>query len=98
MNLYITKLNAMSNTMQAMQHMTAGIAYQLGFREMGIYYYNTKGESLEHRSARLDGIIAGMQEGDIVICQFHTWNGLGFERALVDRIKSVSWPRHHFYP
>lgn len=88
MNLYITKLNAMGNTMQAMQHMTAEIAPQLGFREMGIYYYNTRGESLEHRNVRQDGIIAGMQAGDIVICQFHTWNGLGFERALVDHIKA----------
>lgn len=29
-----------------------------------------------------------MHAGDIVVCQFHTWNGLGFERALVDRIKA----------
>lgn len=88
MNLYITKLNAMGNAMQDMQRMTAEIAHQLGFREMGIYYYNTRGESPEHRNVRLDGIIAGMQAGDIIICQFHTWNGLRFERALVDDMKA----------
>lgn len=88
MNLYITKLNAMGNMIQDMQWMTAEIAHQLGFREMGIYYYNTKGEKPEYRSARFDGIIAGMQAGDIVICQFHTWNGLRFERALVEHIKA----------
>ena len=60
MNLYITKLNAMGNMVQDMQWMTAEIAHQLGFREMGIYYYNTRDEKPEHRSARFDGIIAGM--------------------------------------
>lgn len=88
MNVYITKLNGMGNTMQFLQHMTAEIGHQLGFREMGIYHYNANAEKPEERSVRFDGIIAGIQSGDIVICQFHTWNGLRFERALVEHIRA----------
>lgn len=88
MNVYITKLNGMGNMMQSVQHMTAEIAHQLGFREMGVYYYNVRTERPDQRSVRFDGIIAGMQPGDIVVCQFHTWNGLGFERGLVEHIKA----------
>lgn len=90
MNVYITKLNGMSfmNTEQYVQHMAVGIAHTLGIREMGIYRYNTEGESAENRGYRLDGIIAGISAGDVVICQFPTGNGLGFERAFVRRIKT----------
>lgn len=71
-----------------MQSQTAEIAFRLGYREMGIYHYNTSAESVESRNSRLDGMIAGIQWGDIVVCQFPTWNGLQFERALVNHIKA----------
>ncbi len=90
MNVYITKLNGMSfmSTEQYIQHMTAGIAHTLGIREMGIYRYYADGERAENRQRRLDGIIAGINAGDIVICQFPTGNGFGFEQALVRHIKT----------
>lgn len=90
MNIYITKLNGMSymSTEQYAQQMTSDIAHSLGMREMGIYRYNTEGESSESRGRRFDGMIAGIRGGDIVICQFPTWNGLDFERALVRHIKA----------
>lgn len=88
MNLYITRLNAMGNMIQTMQSMAAEIAHQLGFREMGIYHYNANAEKAGERAVRYDGMIAGMSAGDIVVCQFHTWNGLKFERGLVDHIKA----------
>ena len=88
MHVYITKLNGTSNTIQFMQCMIAEIAHQLNFREMGIYRYNAIQESTGSRERRFDGIIAGMQAGDIVICQFPTGNGLEFERALVRHIKA----------
>lgn len=88
--IYITKLNGMSYTSieQYVQQITADIAHFLGIREMGIYRYNGDGESAESRGRRFDGIIAGIGVGDIVICQFPTWNGLSFERALVRHIKA----------
>lgn len=90
MNVYITKLNGMhfTSTEQYAQQMTVNIAHTLGIREMGIYRYNAEGESAESRGRRFDGMIAGISAGDIVICQFPTWNGLGFERALVRHIKA----------
>ncbi len=90
MNVYITKLNGMffQSTEQYAQHMTADIAHSLGMREMGIYRYNADNESEEDRRRRFDGIIAGIGAGDIVVCQFPTWNGLGFEQALVRHIKA----------
>ncbi|MCM1232514.1 MAG: glycosyltransferase [Butyrivibrio sp.] len=90
MNVYITKLNGMPyrSTEQYKQQMTANIAHALGIREMGIYRYYAENESAENRQRRFDGIIAGMQGGDVVICQFPTWNGLAFERALVRHIKA----------
>jgi glycosyltransferase involved in cell wall biosynthesis len=74
--------------MQTMQCMAAEIAHQLGFREMGVYHYNANAEKAGERAVRFDGMIAGMSAGDIVVCQFHTWNGLKFERGLVDHIKA----------
>ncbi len=88
MNLYITRLNGMNNILQSLQYMTAETAHQLGFREMGVYYYNANAEKPGERAVRFDGMIAGISAGDIVICQLHTWNGLRFERALVEHIKA----------
>ena len=90
MNVYITKVNGMfyRSTEQYAQQMTADIAHSLGIREMGIYRYNADGESAQNRASRLDGIIAGIGAGDLVICQFPTGNGLEFERALVRHIKT----------
>ena len=88
MKTYITRINGRSwrDKAQYMQYMTAEIALQLDVREMGIYRYDADAESVERRSSRIDGIIAGMNRGDIVICQFPTGNGLKFESELVDRI------------
>ncbi len=90
MNVYITKLNGMSymSTEQYTQQMTADIAHSLGIREMGIYRYQADGESAENRARRYDGIIAGIGQGDLVICQFPTGNGVEFERGLVRHIKA----------
>lgn len=90
MNVYITKLNGMfyRSREQYAQHMAADVAHSLGIREMGIYRYDAEHESPENRQKRFDGIIAGVSAGDIVICQFPTWNGVEFERALVRHIKA----------
>ena len=78
----------MENESQYIQCMVMEIAHQLGFREMGISRYNGEHESAESRSGRLDGIIAGMNHGDIVICQFPTGNGMKFDSDLIKRIKA----------
>ena len=89
MKVYITRLNGMMmvSTMQYMQGKTAEIAHQLGCREMGIYYYNAADEKTEQLYARISGIIAGISRGDIVVCQFPTWNGTRFDKTLFEFIK-----------
>lgn len=90
MKTYITRINGWSleDKSHYMQHIVAEIARQLGCQEMGIYRYGADGESEESLSSRLDGIIAGINWGDLVICQFPTGNGIRFERELVDRLKA----------
>ena len=90
MNIYITKINGLSlrNTFQYIQNMTVDIAHQIGCREMGIYRYNGNQESSESLNSRIDGIISGINQGDIVICQLPTGNGLKFERELISHLRA----------
>lgn len=90
MKTYITRINGwgLRDRSHYMQHMVAETAYQIGCREMGIYRYDADNESYESLSSRMDGIIAGINRGDIVICQFPTGNGRRFERELVNHLKA----------
>lgn len=74
-------------TAEYAQVMVSDIAHQLGFRNMGIYFYNSRVESELSVSARYDGIIASICRGDIVFFQHPTWHPLKFEEGLVKRIK-----------
>ena len=58
----------------------------LHFHELGIYGYDMDTDSPEMLSARLDGIVASVSGGDIVIFQFPTWNILRFDEALLRRL------------
>ena len=90
MKTYITRINGWSlrDKSHYMQHMVAEIAHQLGCREMGLYRYYAEEESGVSLGSRLDGIIAGINGGDLVICQFPTGNGMRFENELVNRLKA----------
>lgn len=89
MKTYITRINGwgLRNRSHYMQYMVAEIAHQMGFQEMGIYRYYADNESYESLSIRMDGIIAGINSGDLVICQFPTGNGRRFEHELVNHLK-----------
>ena len=90
MKTYITRINGWSlrDKSHYIQHMVAEMAHQLGCREMGIYRYSAEGESWESLNSRLDGIIAGINQGDLIIYQFPTGNGMRFENELVNRLKA----------
>lgn len=90
MKTYITRINGwgLRDKSHYMQHMTAEIASQMGFQEMGIYRYYADNESYENLSSRLDGIIAGINRGDLVVCQFPTGDGRRFEYELVNHLKA----------
>lgn len=90
MNVCITRINgtSMNDTMQYIQNQIVVDAYKLDFREMGIYRYNADDENMDYLHVRIDGIIAGISAGEIVIRQFPTGNGLKFERTLLSHIKA----------
>lgn len=90
MSVYITRINGLSyeNPMQYMQYMVAELAHLLGIKELGIYRYNGDSEKEESLHARMDGIIAGINRKDLIICQFPTGNGLRFERTLLSHLKA----------
>lgn len=90
MRTHITNLYGQSSESTAMisQNMTAQVARELGINELGIYNYPVTVDSTGELSTRLDGIIASVSAEDIVILQLPTWNSLGFEQALVNKLKS----------
>lgn len=89
MNTYITRVNGLSfaDIRQYRQYMVAEAAIQLGCREMGIYCYDWKDEPEISLNSRMDGIIAGINAEDLVICQFPTGNGMRYEWSLVNHLK-----------
>lgn len=88
MKIFITCINGILGAAQEAQSMVSNIAHQLGFRNMGIYVYDSSEESAVSLSARYDGIIASISSGDIVFFQHPTWNQLKFEEGLIKRIKA----------
>lgn len=90
MNVYITRINGLpsGDVVQYRHNMVAKLAHELGIKEMGIYRYHVDGESADSMNARMDGIIAGINGGDLVICQFPTGNGLKFEWTLINHLKA----------
>jgi len=92
MKLHITNLYGMAreSTATIAQNAVQKIAAQLGFRELGIYFYHASAETVEERSRRLDGILASVSMGDVVIFQTPTWNGLEFEREFLSKLKLLN--------
>ena len=67
--VHITNLYGMAgdSTVILAQNAVTDIARALGYREIGIYFYNISTDSPSERSKRLDGIMASISFGDIVI-------------------------------
>lgn len=89
MKVHITNLYGQSSTSVAMkaQNRAARAAKEnLNYNELGIYCYEVDSDSPEMLSSRLDGIIASVSYGDIVIFQFPTWNMFEFDEALLRRL------------
>lgn len=89
MKVHITNLYGLhpASTAQKAQNRTARAAVEnLGFHELGIYCYDMDSDSPEMLRTRLDGIIASVGFGDIVIFQFPTWNEFKFDEALLRQL------------
>ncbi|AHY15296.1 sugar transferase [Streptococcus iniae] len=89
MRVYVTNLNgqALSSTAQLGQNMVTDIAVSLGYRELGVYSYPMDSDTEMELSKRLDGIIAGVRPGDVVIFQTPTWNSTSFDEKLMAKLK-----------
>ena len=70
------------------QHLFASVARTQGFLEMGIFEYPVATDSAVELSKRIDGIIASLQEGDVVFMQLPTKNGWDYEHLLHMKIKA----------
>lgn len=88
MKAFITCINGLTSIAGYAQAMVSNIAHQLGFKNMGVYYYDSSEESDQSLSSRYDGIIASISAGDIVFFQHPTWHPLKFEEGLINRIKA----------
>lgn len=90
MNVYITKVNGryIDPLSCDRQQMTADIAHQMGCRELGIFPYYWNEEGNEGLGSRIDGIIAGIDKGDLIICRFPTGNAPKFDQELINHIKT----------
>lgn len=89
MRVHITNLYGLSPTSTALkaQNRIARVAVEnLGYNELGIYHYDINADSPEMFRTRLDGIIASVAYGDIVIFQFPTWNDFKFDEALLRQL------------
>ncbi|MCM1231922.1 MAG: hypothetical protein NC489_17520 [Ruminococcus flavefaciens] len=84
MKVHITNLYGRVDTIGKAQYMTADIAKKyLHFNELGIYNYPMQSDTPDMLRTRMDGIIASVSHGDIVIFQLPTWNGFKFDEAFV---------------
>lgn len=84
MRVHITNIYGMGGTAIKAQHAVADIAKNiLHYNELGIYRYPVDSDTSEMLRTRLDGIVASVSSGDIVIFQFPTWNEIHFDEAFV---------------
>lgn len=89
MKINITNLYGMSGQSTALiaQNDVAKLAKELGFNELSFYFYDIYSDSSSEMSTRLDGIMASVSYGDIVIYQTPTWNGREFDREFLKKLK-----------
>ena len=89
MTVHITDLHGMAyfSVAQIAQNMVTRIATnELNFDPFTIYFFSWPDEPGNVISARFDGIIAALQDGDTVIVQSPSWNTIEWDQKFFDRI------------
>lgn len=64
------------------------IGDSIGFQRLYIYRYMDENEDDKALLARIDGITSGVSAGDIVVCQYPSYNSYRFELTFVQRLKN----------
>lgn len=88
MRLHITNINNLAGPGATSQHKTAQIAKELGFNEMGLFFYNANVDNEVELGKRIDGILASVNHGDIVVMQSPSWNLIKYDLRLVRQLKA----------
>lgn len=90
MRIHITSINNVIGPGAVSQHKTAKIGKELGFNEMGLFLYDVGVDSEIELGKRIDGILAPLRFGDVVIMQSPSWNVPKYDLRLVRQIKAYS--------
>lgn len=88
MKTHITTLNNMAGTASLAHRRVLKVAQSIGCHEMGLSFYHLKPDYAKEIDKRLDGIIAPLNYGDIVIFQYPSWIGVNYDESFVNKIKS----------
>ena len=88
MKTHITTLNNMAGTASLAHRRVLKVAQSIGCHEMGLSFYPLKPDYAKEIDKRLDGIIAPLNYGDIVIFQYPSWIGVNYDDSFVNKIKS----------
>ena len=100
LKIHITNLHGQSysSTAQKVQNQVADIAKNtLNYNELGIFCYDMNSDTTKMLYSRLDGIIAAVSFGDIVIFQFPSWNGIRFDEAFIGRLNNYRGLKKIFF-
>ena len=88
MKTHITTLNNMAGTASLAHRRVLKVAQSIGCHEMGLSFYPLKPDYAKEIDKRLDGIIAPLNYGDIVIFQYPSWIEVNYDESFVNKIKS----------
>ena len=82
MKTHITTLNNMAGTASLAHRRVLKVAQSIGCHEMGLSFYPLKPDYAKEIDKRLDGIIAPLNYGDIVIFQYPSWIGVNYDDSF----------------
>lgn len=91
MKVHITNIYGVTGIGLKAQQAAADIAKRdLQYQELGIYYYPVDSDSPDMLRTRLDGILASVSPGDVIIMQSPTWNDIRFDESLINKMNRYS--------
>ena len=88
MTIHITNIHGMDRTsiaQKAQNHVAQVACRELGFQEIGMYFYDSSNEPKEALRSRFDGMIASLANNDTVIFQSPSWNPIEWDMELMNR-------------
>lgn len=89
MKMHISRIYGISESFPFViaQKRLSDAGHSLGFYDLGLYSYPVSCDSDSELSSRIDGIISGIERGDIVFLQLPTGNGFKYDHLLFSRLK-----------